>query len=113
MLTKEQIGQKIRDIRTTNNKSKEELGEFLEKSHAAISDIERGKTNLSVSELYKIANFFKTSIPDILGDAQASLSLPFTQFRDSKDMRPDEQKESDQATQEFIKLARQKAQNKK
>ena len=63
---REELGRKIRDLRTRNGKSQEELGKFLDKSHAAVSDIERGKSEMSVSDLTKISQFFEVSVESFL-----------------------------------------------
>jgi len=59
-LTKEKLSEKIKELRTSKGASQEELGKVLGKSHAAISDIERGITDVSVQELSLIADFFHT-----------------------------------------------------
>lgn len=65
-INKGDLGRKIRDLRFKNNKSQGDLGDFLGKSHAAVSDIERGKTDLSVSDLTKISQFFEVPIEALL-----------------------------------------------
>lgn len=52
-----EIGRKIRQARDEMNLSQSDLGKKMEnqRSHAAISDIERGKTKLGISELKEIA----------------------------------------------------------
>lgn len=56
--TKDEIGNKIRELRIKKGVSQEELGKILDKSHATISDIERGRRNLTAIELDAIARFF-------------------------------------------------------
>lgn len=45
--------------------SQSQMGEFLEVSHAAVSDIERGVTNLNVEEISKIASILKTTFEEL------------------------------------------------
>lgn len=114
MLTKEEIGKRIRELRAKHNKSQEEVGTALDKSHAAISDIERGKTNLTVTDLTAIAKFFGVSVSDIL--AEEELQQPIistTHYRDAKDMTKEEYQMANKVAKEFIKYARELAENKK
>ena len=77
MMQKAMIGKKIRDARTEKNISQSELGQSLnpERSHAAISDIERGISDISVTDLSQIAtildkplSFFMEGMPSISMD---------------------------------------------
>lgn len=49
-------GRMIEILRKTKRLSQTELGQMLKISHAAISDIERGKTDMSIKKLEKLAN---------------------------------------------------------
>ena len=109
---KEIIGQNIKRLRTEKRKSQENLGKVLGISHAAISDIERGRTNLSVEALIKIANFFEVEVQDILGEKQVKRNYPsFSYGRGSYGMDEEESKELRKAQEEFRKLAREKAES--
>jgi len=67
MLTKEEIGKKIRDLRVKKSISQGKLAKAIGlESHAAISDIEKGKTNLKITQLNKIADFFEMSAGELL-----------------------------------------------
>lgn len=105
MLTKKEIGEKIRDLRKKIGKSQTELGNILDRSHAAISDIERGVTDLSVSDLSKIANFFNVPITDFLNPEPIEAPY-FVHNRDAKDITPKEKAMADKVSMDFIKLAR-------
>lgn len=66
MITNADIGSKIRELRIKAKLSQKELGEALGRSHAAISDIERGITNLTLTDLSLIADFLNIPINDFL-----------------------------------------------
>lgn len=69
MLSAEEIGQRIREAREEAGLSQEDLGRQLSprKSHAAISDVERGKTRITVSELANMAAVLGKSVSHFLG----------------------------------------------
>lgn len=62
MNTKKEIGSKIREYRIMAGLSQTELGKRLSRSHAAISDIERGKTELTLTDLLAIAEYLNTPV---------------------------------------------------
>lgn len=111
-MTKEELGVKIRAIRTQRNISQEALGKVLNRTHAAVSDIERGKTDLSVSDLYIIANFFGVPVTEFL-EEQKSSGQSFVQYRDAKDITPKEKAAADKVANDFIQLARKLAEDQK
>lgn len=108
MLDDVTIGKKIRELREKKDISQEELGKVLNHTHAAISDIERGRTKISVSDLSIIANYFGVSINDVLREEPTN-SPSLTQYRDAKDITPDESKAADKVAGEFIRFARELA----
>ena len=112
MITKEEIGAKIRKFRQKTGKSQEELGKALSRSHAAVSDIERGITDLSVSDLSTIANFFGVSITEFLNRETETVPY-FVQHRDAKNITPKEKEAADKISADFIKLARELAEEQK
>ena len=56
------FGEKVRELRHTNNISQEELAEMTDLHRTYIGGIERGERNLSLENIYKIAKAFKISI---------------------------------------------------
>ncbi|WP_113636945.1 helix-turn-helix domain-containing protein [Nubsella zeaxanthinifaciens] len=60
------IGQIIREIRQLKRKSQNEVAFEMEMSQAAYSKIERGKTEIKASQLYKLADILHVSIHDLL-----------------------------------------------
>ena len=108
-----QIGAKIKALRVQKGVSQEELGKALSRSHAAISDIERGKTELSVKDLYQIANFFDVSITFFLEENRPTTASAVHHERDAKDMTPEEKVMADKVGMDFIKYARSLMKDKK
>jgi transcriptional regulator with XRE-family HTH domain len=111
-MVKQNIGEKIRALRIHKGISQEELGKSLERSHAAVSDIERGKTDLSVNDLYKIAKFFDISVTYFLEEDQNTSAPTSYNFRDAKNITPEEKKMADKVAMDFIKHARELAKEK-
>lgn len=95
MLTPSELGNRVRQLRNKHNKSQEELGQALGRSHAAISDIERGVTNLSVTDLSKIAQFFGVSVNEILEESPVH-------FRTAKNISPEELRDFKKAAESFM-----------
>lgn len=65
MISKQDLGFRITEKRKRLGLSQSQLGEMMGISHVAISDIERGKTNLNVEEISKIALILKTTFEDL------------------------------------------------
>lgn len=55
---KKNVGKLVREIRRDSFMSQSQLGEVLRVSHAAISDIENGKSNLSLFDLIELSDCF-------------------------------------------------------
>lgn len=95
------LGAKIRDIRVRRGISQSRLAKKLGfQSHTAISDIERGKTSISVDQLQKIARAFNLSFQEILNHTLPNMTR--SNFRDDKDISREEQSEVDQSLQGFL-----------
>ncbi len=104
MLSKAEIGAKIRQLRQAKNKTQGDLGKVLGISYAAVSDIERGITDLTISDLYAIARFFEVPASDFLEGQGQHPSISFSQNRFAKDITPAEKKEADKAIRSFDEL---------
>jgi transcriptional regulator with XRE-family HTH domain len=65
MINKRDLGFRITEKRKRLEMSQSQLGEMLGVSHAAVSDIERGVTNLNVESISKIADILKTTFEDL------------------------------------------------
>lgn len=88
------IGSKIRELRTRDRVSLQQLADAVKASKAHIWDIERGESqNPSLELLKRIADFFKVSISDLVeenphadGEPQDLVAL----YRGLKDLSPDD-----------------------
>lgn len=107
MIEKEVLGRKIKEYRLKAGKSQDELGRFLGKSHAAISDLERGLTEVTVKDLSIIAEFLGVTLEALLEDAKTARNTtsfsPLVNYRDSRDMTPEERSKADKVSEDFIR----------
>lgn len=79
MINKQDLGFRITEKRKRLGLSQSQLGEMLGTSHAAVSDIERGKTNLNVEDISKIALLLKTTFEELTFTSDlSSLSQSFS-----------------------------------
>jgi transcriptional regulator with XRE-family HTH domain len=62
------IVKRIKDARIERGKTQKDLADYLEKTSAAISDLERGKVQVSASDLYKIAQLLNKPIEYFYGE---------------------------------------------
>jgi len=67
------IGERIRQIRTMNHKTQEELAEVLNLNKQAISRIEKGTRRISAGELAKIAEFLEEPMESFTGELKFKL----------------------------------------
>jgi XRE family transcriptional regulator, regulator of sulfur utilization len=63
-----EIGEKIRYARLQKGYSQENMADFLGISTSTYGDIERNKTDLTISRAKKLANILKISILELLGE---------------------------------------------
>jgi XRE family transcriptional regulator, regulator of sulfur utilization len=63
-----EIGEKIRYARLTKGYSQENMADFLGISTSAYGDIERNKTELTLSRAKKLSNILKMSLLELLGE---------------------------------------------
>jgi transcriptional regulator with XRE-family HTH domain len=70
------LGELIRQVREQHDETQGQLGEVLGHTHAAISDIEKGKTNLTVVDLAKIADHYGVSRVALIEAAYGTTSSP-------------------------------------
>jgi transcriptional regulator with XRE-family HTH domain len=64
----ETIVKKIKDARIERGLTQKDLADHLDKTAAAISDLERGKVQVSASDLYKIAELLNKPIEYFYGE---------------------------------------------
>jgi transcriptional regulator with XRE-family HTH domain len=79
-----EIGEKIRYARLLKGFSQENMADFLGISTSAYGDIERNKTELTLSRAKKLANILKVSILELLGEEihtpEVLLNTPKNEF---------------------------------
>ncbi len=63
-----EIGEKIRYARLTKGYSQENMADFLGISTSAYGDIERNKTELTLSRAKKLSSILKMSISELIGE---------------------------------------------
>lgn len=66
--------EKIRQLRLQKELSQENMADMLGLSTTAYGDMERGRTELSISRLENIARLLDVSLPELLGFEAKSLS---------------------------------------
>lgn len=104
MISSTDLGNIIKDLRLKAGISQGELGRSLGKSHAAVSDIERGKTELSVTDLQKIAAVFGVALATFLEVPPPS---QYMNFRHDKNVTPEQVKKSLGDAEDFRAYIRQ------
>lgn len=62
----QKLGNHIRDLRSAQNMTQEDLAEQSELSRQYIGDVERGTRNISLVNLEKIAKAFKITLSELL-----------------------------------------------
>jgi transcriptional regulator with XRE-family HTH domain len=68
------LSEKIRQIRMQKGLSQENMADMLGLSTTAYGDIERGRTELSVSRLENVAKLLDVPLPELLGFDSLSMS---------------------------------------
>ena len=63
-MIKEQVGKRIKELRLSKNMSQEEFADKCDLDRTYITSLERGKRNVSLINLEKIANAFEMSLSE-------------------------------------------------
>lgn len=66
---------RIRQIRLSLGLSQENMADGLQISTTAYGDLERGKTEITISRLATIADIFNLDIPDLLGNTDTKQEM--------------------------------------
>jgi transcriptional regulator with XRE-family HTH domain len=114
MPTYVEIGRRIRQARTEKALMQADLGQLLSKSrsHAAISDIERGRTKLNVDELAEIAELLDKPLSFLMEGATVTAPVAGETVyfrRDQSDLTDGQKQETESAVSAFMQLARERA----
>jgi transcriptional regulator with XRE-family HTH domain len=103
MLTQEEIGRRVRAAREERRLSQSALGERFGRTHAAISDIERGKTKVGLADLARLAEILEKP----LAYFTATEGTPLAVFRrGEQDLLPDEERRLERTLEGFKEYAR-------
>lgn len=108
MITYEEVGQRIRQARQALGLMQADLGRMLSRprSHAAISDIERGKTRLNLEELAEVAQILQQPLAYFTESART----PTVEYRRSeRNAAPEQRDASASAIEAFKQRARDRA----
>jgi len=113
MVSREEVGQRIRRAREQLNLSQAEFGRLLSPSrtHAAVSDMERGKTKLDVEELSALAMLLQKDLSYFFEEEQTTPSILYR--RGGRGLVADEQRQTDRSLEAFKQLAREQARRKR
>jgi transcriptional regulator with XRE-family HTH domain len=108
MATREEIGRRIREAREELDLSQTDLGRLLtrQRTHAAVSELERGKVRLDAEELVELAAILKKDVAYFY-DAPAAPSIVYR--RGGRGLAPDHQRQTDRAIEAFKQYAREQA----
>ena len=108
MITNEEVGRRIRQAREEKGLLQSDLGRLLSRprSHAAVSDIERGKTRLDLEELSEIARLLGKPLDFFTGSRPIQAVV---YRRSERGLSAEQQKETDRAIEAFKRLAREQA----
>ena len=70
----ESLGEKIKNIRISNNLKQSELADILHISEKTISSWENDRTTPDLNMIYKISNYFKKSFYYLISDDYINLN---------------------------------------
>lgn len=108
MIIYEEVGRRIRRARQELGLMQADLGRMLSRprSHAAISDIERGKTRLNLEELAEVAQLLQRPLAYFTEPARTST----VEYRRSeRDVPPEQRDARARAIEAFKQRARDRA----
>jgi len=60
------IGKKIKQFREESGRTRTEVARYLDKSRTMFSNYEKGRNNIALSDLYKLAFLFNRPLADFL-----------------------------------------------
>lgn len=105
MATREGLGQRIREAREERRLTQTEFGQLLsrKRTHAAISELERGKVRLDAEELVEIAAILGKDLAYFYA-APETPSIVYR--RGNRGLPADDQRKTDRAIEAFKQYAR-------
>lgn len=108
MLTSEEVGRRIREAREDLGLSQADLGRLMTRprTHAAVSDIERGKTKLGVEEISELAMLLHKDL-SYFYETRPTPRVVYR--RGDRGLSSREQRETDKSIETFKRMARELA----
>ena len=85
-LSKKQIGERVRALRTDRGLTQTELGEMLNLNQSNISAIERGDRGVTIHQAVRIAKALQVSVDELLTGVSPSKGKP-SRFQDRRFLR--------------------------
>ena len=70
------IGKRIRQLREIQGLTQRKLGEKVNKSNSTISNLEKGKRNVTLKTLEKIASALNVEVPELFNYSQGDEEMP-------------------------------------
>lgn len=67
------VGKRIKELRKLCGFTQEELGEKANLNYKFIGELERGKVNVSLDSLFRIANALEIHVSDLFGKGKVSV----------------------------------------
>lgn len=112
MPSNEEIGRRVREARESKGMSQGKLGELMsrKRTHAAISDVERGKTALQLAELHEVARILEKE-PEYFLNSQPSAAINY--LRHNSSLSPEQRKATLDSVEAFKNLVRGKVKTEK
>jgi transcriptional regulator with XRE-family HTH domain len=111
MGTREEIGRRVRSAREGMGLSQTELGRKMtrQRTYAAISDIERGKSALAADELLELARILEKDVSYFYGTQPAASVAGAVFRRGERGMSMTGQQETNAKIEQFKQMARERA----
>jgi len=72
------IGQRIREVREQSDSqiSQQQLADVLELTRTSITNIEKGNQKITLDALYKLCEYFRIEVREVLPDVTSVLAQP-------------------------------------
>lgn len=67
-MIKQKFGNRVRELRTQANLSQEKFALSINMDRTYLASVENGKRNISLENIYKIANGFNITLEDLFKD---------------------------------------------
>lgn len=111
MTTREELGGRVRQAREELGLSQTELGRLLtrHRTHAAVSDMERGKVRFDAEELEELAAILNRDVSYFYDVPPVEASPGIVYRRGDRGLEPDHHRATNRAIESFKQYAREQA----